>query len=199
MRTSMTAASVGVCALLSLGLAGAAHELTGRFGVVENFVRGSDSHHAGADYRAPQADGGALADVMSVKSAVPVLLAAGLSVGRIARPLGEPLASGVDAVWADDVEGDVLHETRVGLELAAGDEGYAGYRDNEFVVREWQGVTVNGNAAAALVLGHQSYLVRGQWVADPDGQYQVNLVRGSDNSTGWELLTYADVRLGGSG
>ncbi|WP_415003150.1 hypothetical protein [Aeromicrobium sp.] len=136
----------------------------------------------------PVADSGDAAKVLAVKTAVPILLRQDASVGRMPnlepslRTVAVTATSAVTLVdttlknvWSPQVVAGEVQTWLSSLQLAAADPNYIPYSDNSFTVSEWQGVQVDGNAATATFLGHNSYKLPDGWKSDPDDQYQMTL------------------------
>lgn len=153
-------------------------------------------------------DQGPLADVASVKAALPKLLEMDTDVGAMpeaslaARQQGvaartnssggeSVVASRVQDVWAAGAASTESQDWVVGLQTAASDATYRPYTDSDFAVASWQGVQVQGSTATATLMGHRTFLDGAGWAPDADGQFQITLTRAAsgDGVSGWELQT----------
>lgn len=155
---------------------------------------GSDS------FPEPGPDSGPEADVASAKSAVPALLTAQDAIGIITgtnaveritevhhRIDSGQVAADVAAIWAPASTAKAVSTWSDGLLMTAGEPGYIPYTETQFVVDEWQKVTVTGNSATLLLRGHGTYLTAAEWGGPEPDQKLITLSRATTGSD-WKLV-----------
>ncbi|MDQ3756316.1 MAG: hypothetical protein M3394_00475 [Actinomycetota bacterium] len=128
---------------------------------------------------APFANSGPASDVQAVKAAVPNMLTADRAVFRL--PIDEPaiadrLGAPLDAIWSDAARAVQYQEKYDALKDILQDPLYRPYSDNRFVVDSWSGVEVVGDAAFALLDGHDEFYDGAGWSADDVRQWQISLL-----------------------
>lgn len=107
----------------------------------------------------------------------------------------------IQRAWAGSRVAEVQEDLEESLVSADQDRAYYPYQDVEFVVTTWEGVSVDGDRASALLHGHRRFYRDywdddnddqfgddeddDGWVDDPDAQWQVDLVRENGR---WKLF-----------
>jgi hypothetical protein len=143
---------------------------------------------------------GSDAEVASVKSAVPHLLAADARIGRLPEDRSEHTqailfspksvarrAAEVREVWAPNAVNEAIKDWEAGMTTVQVSE--PGYADVRFTVTKWLGVKVHGDTAVADLRGQPVYEDWDTgWVDDQTLHHRVRLWRDSPTSDRWYLV-----------
>ena len=153
----------------------------------------------------PRADSGPAGRVLEIRAVLPTLLKRDVARGQLPDlPVSERVAwarSAVDVpllvtalrdVWAPGAVEERAREWANAIRLVAKDPSYPGYDRNSLTVVRWQGVSVDGDRATAVFVGHPSFHLPTGWVDDEDDQYQVVLEHSDGVGgliAGWRLVS----------